>query len=208
MLGDGGTSGGPSAQHAYGLPGSYTATFVTSDGAGNSASQSRTACSRDAGDRTGAHRRPGLKGFSPLATPRQVRLGLEPMGADPVDVVRSMYEAFAAGDAERIADQLHTDVELIDPDLPGGGKFNGIDGVFDFLRLWGEPFSELHIEVEELIPIDRRVLAIVHQYGLAAASGAPVDMRDAHLWTIERGLVTRIQLFLSREAALAAAERS
>ena len=130
------------------------------------------------------------------------------MGADPVDVVRSMYEAFAAADAERIANHLHADVELIDPDLPGGGTFSGIDGVFDFLRLWGEPFSELHIDVDELIPIDHRVVAVVHQYGVAAASGAPVDMRDAHVWTVEDGLVTRIQLFLSREAALAAAERS
>lgn len=130
------------------------------------------------------------------------------MGADPVDVVRSVYEAFAAADAERIADHLHADVVLIDPDLPGGGTFNGIDGVFDFLRLWGEPFRELHIDVEELVPIDHRVVAVVHQYGVAAASAAPVDMRDAHLWTVEDGLVTRIQLFLSREAALAAAERS
>lgn len=130
------------------------------------------------------------------------------MAADPVDVVRSMYEAFAAADAERIADHLQADVELIDPDLPGGGTFNGVHGVFDFLRLWGEPFRELHIDVEELIPIDHRVVAVVHQYGVAAASGAPVDMRDAHLWTVKDGLVTRIQLFLSREAALAAAERS
>lgn len=119
-----------------------------------------------------------------------------------------MYEAFAAANAERIADHLHIDVELIDPDLPGGGAFKGIDGVFDFLRLWGEPFSELRIDVEELIPIDRRVVAVVHQYGVAAASGAPVDMRDAHLWTVEDGLVKRIQMFLSREAALAAAQGS
>jgi ketosteroid isomerase-like protein len=116
-----------------------------------------------------------------------------------------MYEAFAAADAERIADHLDPDVELIDPDLPGGGTFKGVDGVFEFLRVWGEPFSELHVDLEELIPVDRRVVAVVHQYGVAAASGAPVDMHDAHLWTVEDGLVKRIQMFLSREAALAAA---
>jgi ketosteroid isomerase-like protein len=127
---------------------------------------------------------------------------------DPVDVVRSVYEAFAAADADRIADHLHADVELIDPDLPGGGTFTGIDGVFEFLRLWGEGFSELHIDVEELIPMDDRVLAVVHQYGVGAASGVAVDIHDAHLWTVEDGLVKRIQLFLSREAALAAAQRS
>lgn len=124
---------------------------------------------------------------------------------DPVDVVRSVYEAFAAVDAEGIASRLHADVELIDPDIPGGGTFHGVDGVFDFLRLWGEPFSELHVDVEDLIPVDDRVVAVVHQYGVAAASGAPVEMHDAHLWTVENGLVTRIQFFLSREAALEAA---
>jgi ketosteroid isomerase-like protein len=40
---------------------------------------------------------------------------------DPVDVVRSVYDAFAAVDADRIADHLHADVELIDPDLPVAG---------------------------------------------------------------------------------------
>lgn len=130
-------------------------------------------------------------------------------GTDPaVDVVRSVYEAFAAADADRIAGHLHTDVELIDPDLPGGGTFSGIDGVFEFLRLWSEGFSELHVDVEEMIPMDSRVLVVVHQHGVGAASGAPVDIHDAHLWTVEDGLVKRLQLFLSREAALAAAERS
>jgi uncharacterized protein len=133
---------------------------------------------------------------------------LRSVGTDPVDIVRSVYEAFAVADADRIADHLHADVELIDPDLPGGGTFSGIDGVFEFLRLWGEGFSELHIDVEELIAMDDRVVAVVHQYGVAEASGAPVEMRDAHLWTVEDGLVKRIQLFLSRDAALAAAQSS
>jgi hypothetical protein len=61
--------------------------------------------------------------------------------------------------------------------------------VFEFLRLWGEGFSELHIEVEELIPMDDRVVAVVHQYGVAASSGAPVELRDAHVWIVEDGLV-------------------
>jgi ketosteroid isomerase-like protein len=130
------------------------------------------------------------------------------VGSDPVDVVRSVYEAFAAADADRIADHLHADVELIDPDLPGGGTFSGIAGVFEFLRLWGEGFNELHIEVEELIPMDDRVVAVVHQHGVAETSGVPVDMHDAHLWIVEDGLVKRIQLFLSRDAALTAAQSS
>jgi ketosteroid isomerase-like protein len=124
---------------------------------------------------------------------------------EPVEVVRSIYEAFAAGDRDRIAAHLDAEVELTDPDLPGGGTFHGIDGVFEFLRLWTEAFSEHHVDVEELIPVDGGVVAVVHQRGVATASGAAVDMRAAHLWTDERGLVTRIELFQSREAALAAA---
>ena len=72
-----------------------------------------------------------------------------------MDVVRSVYEAFAAADADRIAGHLHPDVELTDPDLPGGGTFHGIAGVFEFLQLWSDGFRELHVDVEELIP-DRR----------------------------------------------------
>jgi uncharacterized protein len=130
------------------------------------------------------------------------------MGSDPVDVVSSMYEAFTAGDADRIAASLHDDVELIDPDMPGGGSFNGIDGVFEFLRQWDESFSEHRVVLEELTPVDDRVVAAVHQSGVARSSGAPVDMRDAHVWTVEDGLVRRIEFFLSRDAALAAARRS
>jgi ketosteroid isomerase-like protein len=37
------------------------------------------------------------------------------------------------------------------------------------------------------------------------ASGAPVQTDVAHVWTIERGKVRRIEAFLDREAALRSA---
>lgn len=121
-------------------------------------------------------------------------------------VVRSVYEAFASADVEGIIDALADDVVLEDPDLPGGGIFSGVDSVLGFLRQWGDTFDELTVELEELIDAgDGRVVAVVHQKGVSK-TGVAVEMHDAHVWTVRDGKVARIQMFLSREAALAAAQ--
>lgn len=126
------------------------------------------------------------------------------MAGDPVALVRSKYEAFGRGDLEAGLEGLAPDVELIDPDLPEGGTFHGPDGVLRFLENWRGAFSELEIEIERIEPVGGRILVLLHQSG-SSQTGVPVELRDGHVWTVEDGVVRRIELYLTHEAALAAA---
>jgi uncharacterized protein len=120
------------------------------------------------------------------------------------EIVRAAYDAVSRADLDAVAEAVAPDVELIDPDLPGGGTFRGPDGIRRFVQQWLDAFDELQIEVERLVPAGEKVVACLHQRG-TSTSGVPVEMRDGHVWTIADGGVTRVELYLTHEAALAAA---
>ena len=126
------------------------------------------------------------------------------MSSDPITVVRGLYEAFARGDLDVAPEQLSPDVELVDLDLPEGGAFHGPAGVKRFIENWRDSFTDLQLEIERIEPVGGRVVVLLHQRG-TSASGVPVELRDGHVWTVEDGVVTRIELYLTHEAALAAA---
>lgn len=123
---------------------------------------------------------------------------------DALAIVRTAYEALSRRDLDAMVDVVAPDAVLVDPDLPGGGEFHGPSGFRRFLQQWLEAFDELDVEVEDFVAAGDRVVACVHQRGLST-SGVPVEMRDGHVWTVADGRVTRVELYLTHEAALAAA---
>lgn len=123
---------------------------------------------------------------------------------EPSALVRAAYEAVSRRDLDALGAMVGPDVEIVDPDLPGAGDFRGPRGVRQYVEQWLDAFRELEIEVERLVPAGDRVVACVHQRGMSA-SGVPVEMRDGHVWTVQGGRVTRVEMFFTHEEALAAA---
>jgi ketosteroid isomerase-like protein len=82
--------------------------------------------------------------------------------------------------------------------------FRGPEGVRQFVEQWLDAFEELDVQVERLVPIDDHIVACVHQRG-RSTSGVPVEMRDGHVWTVADGRVTRVAMYFTHDAALAAA---
>jgi ketosteroid isomerase-like protein len=92
------------------------------------------------------------------------------MVIENAELVRRLYERFNAGDFSPqglVAD----DFELYDPDLPGGGVFRGHGGLADYLGQYVEAWEEYRIEVEEVRVVGDRVVALLHQSGVARAAG-------------------------------------
>ena len=88
----------------------------------------------------------------------------------------------------------------------GVGNEVGPKGIENFVRTWIEDFSEFTLEVEEVIEADEnRVVVIQRQTGTGKASGAPVDMRTASIFTLDAGQVVRIAVFIDPAKALEAA---
>jgi ketosteroid isomerase-like protein len=88
----------------------------------------------------------------------------------------------------------------------GVGDEVGPERIVEFIRTWTEDFSDFTLEVEDVIEADEnRVVVIQRQSGTGKASGAPVDLRTASIFTLGAGQVVRIAIFLDPAKALQAA---
>jgi uncharacterized protein len=63
-------------------------------------------------------------------------------------------------------------------------------------------FGDVRSEVEEWIDTGDHVIAMVRSYGRGKRSGVPVDMLEAHLWTVRDGKLRRLQTFSTKAEAL------
>ncbi len=98
------------------------------------------------------------------------------------------------------------EVELHDrPDVPDHRVWRGHDGVRGFLAKTSEHFDPIRWQPGEMIAQGRHVIVPTHVVAYGAASGAPIELDEAQLWTFADGLVVRLQGFPDLEQAYAAA---
>jgi len=119
--------------------------------------------------------------------------------------VRRGVRAFAERGPEAVLPSLDPEVVIVDPDLPGGGTFRGRDGFLTFTKQVLEAFEDYEVEAEELFDGGDRIVVFLRHRGRGGASGAPIKLRDAQVWTIQDKRATKIVLYLDRRAALEAA---
>ena len=120
-----------------------------------------------------------------------------------VETLRRGYEALNVGDLSGVRALLHPDLEWQeDPASPEAGAHHGRDGFERFLRSWLESFDDFRIEPEEIIEDGDRLIALVYQSGKGRTSGVEVEVRIAHVWTVQDGRAVRWRSYPSRERAL------
>ena len=126
------------------------------------------------------------------------------MSRENVEVVRGLYEAWNRSGGV-------PPLELIDPAIEAE-VVDGLDltiyqghaGVSDLLESFWDLFEGHHIEVEECIPAGDAVVVTAHYYGRGRASGAEVDMRAWHVWSLRGGKAVRWRVFNTSLEALEA----
>ena len=92
-------------------------------------------------------------------------------------------------------------------DMPDPGPFRGIEGTRRFWEMWKDTFDEFHADMEEYVDADaaNAVIVMVRMVGRGKDSGVAVDTPTFPMvWTARGGQVVRMQMFTSREEALAA----
>jgi ketosteroid isomerase-like protein len=126
-----------------------------------------------------------------------------------VEVVRRVTDVM---DRESFEAALPVFVEVAHPDVvwredpawPGADTYRGLDEVrrtiFD--RLESLDFEQ---ETEELLPADDKVVALVRWHGRGRASGAQSALDLAVVYTVHDGAITKVEFYLDRAEALAAA---
>ena len=121
-----------------------------------------------------------------------------------IEVVRSVYEAMAARDFDRL-------VALIDPEfvvtqderLPWGGRHVGHEGFATFAAALTGTITSA-VTHDELFEADGDVVQVGHTRGTVNASGAAFDIPEVHRWTIRDGRAVAAHFSIDTPAMLAA----
>jgi ketosteroid isomerase-like protein len=123
-----------------------------------------------------------------------------------VEVVRRAWQHFVG--THQLAE------ELAAPDLvwdmssfrgwPEQPYYEGVEGMYAFLRDWFEPFDDLEFVVEGYHEAGDDVVTVVRQHGRARSSGVRVEMRYAVVTTVRDGLLARAKVYSEPREALSA----
>ena len=119
---------------------------------------------------------------------------------DGPGVLRGEYDDFYAElfqpDAELIVPRIYPDMEA---------SYVGIEGLKRQRLRMEEIWEELRWEPDRFIEAGGNILVLATLSGVAKQSRAPVSAPVAHFWTIEDGRARRLEVFLDRTEAFAAA---
>jgi hypothetical protein len=121
-----------------------------------------------------------------------------------IDVVRSVYEAMAAGDLDRLLELVDaTCVITQDPRLPWGGRHEGHNGLATFAaRLRGAIASS--VTTDALFAADDEVIQVGRTRGTTVDGGAEFDIPEVHRWIVRGGKVVAAHFAIDTPAMLAA----
>lgn len=125
------------------------------------------------------------------------------MSQENVELVRRGWEYFEAHGEFRAHPDFIWDVSHLG--WPDQQIYEGTDGARQFLADWTAAWDEWEMEVEDYIDAGNIVVTIVNQRGRSKASGVPVEMRFAQLWTFRDGQGIRMELYADPDEALKAA---
>jgi uncharacterized protein len=118
------------------------------------------------------------------------------------EAIEGAYEAFARDDAGAVIAMVDGDAEwAVTESLPHGGTFHGPDDVAKFFQGIAEKWSNLHLDIDQIL--DGRT----HVVGIGRAHGKLKDGRDAgygfaHVFEMSDGRITGFQEFAAPDETL------
>ncbi len=116
-----------------------------------------------------------------------------------VGAVRRSYEAFARGDLDAVVADMDPQIEWHQAQgLPHGGVYRGLEAVrraiFDPLD--DEWWDDFRAEPHELLDAGDAVVVLGRYSGRAKATGKPLDVPFAHVWSFRDGKAVLFRQFL------------
>ena len=127
------------------------------------------------------------------------------MSQENVEVVRSAFSRFNAGEREPSPELWHVDCEYIsDPRDPDPATYRGLAAITRVFRSWVDAYPDLRVEPLEIRPSGRRVFVWMRFSGHGAESGVPIDMERGQACTVEDAKIRRVEEYFDRAQALEA----
>jgi ketosteroid isomerase-like protein len=127
--------------------------------------------------------------------------------SENLDLVRSIYAAWEAGDYSRAGEWAHPEIEYVNADGPAPGSWTGAPGMAAGFRDWVTAWDGYYTEADEFRELDEgRVLVLNRSGGRGRASGLDLGEMQANgatLFHVCQGEVTRLVAYWDRDRALA-----
>ena len=118
------------------------------------------------------------------------------MADDPVDVIKTAYAAFAAGDIPTVLGLLDSEVEWIETEaehLPVRGTKVGPDQVLkEVFAVVPDYWEEFQITPYDYFSDGDTVIARGHVKATAKATGTSMDAPFVHIFSLRNGQVVRL----------------
>jgi ketosteroid isomerase-like protein len=90
------------------------------------------------------------------------------------------------------------------PELPGTNEVRGREAIRKFLVEFLGSWTEFRQEIEDVRVEGDRAALLIHLTAVGRASGAEVNTRYAHLWTVRDGLGVFVDAYRDQADALRA----
>ena len=115
-----------------------------------------------------------------------------------IDIIKGIYQAFSAGDVERVLNVLDPNVEWIESEgIPYGGIFIGREAVLNgvFLKI-GAEWDNFQADVDEFLDAGDRIVTLGFDSGTYKATGKSMRASTASVWTLKNGLVVKFVQYI------------
>lgn len=116
-------------------------------------------------------------------------------------VVDRMFAAFAQGDAEAFVGTVSDDTVWTyhGTQVIPKGTFEGKEGVRKFFKSIVEGSDILHFEPTDFIVEGNKVVVLGHEHQRVKRSGKELKQQWVQVYTVENGLITKMEEFASSE---------
>jgi ketosteroid isomerase-like protein len=128
--------------------------------------------------------------------------------ATRAETVRKLFKSFNEGRLAEgwIEETFDPEVEVLDfPDIPDRRRYEGHNGVREFMADRGENWRSTAIEVEEVREIGEAVVVLGRQKSVGAMTDVPVESAFGEVLEFDGDQIAAIKMFRSHADALEAA---
>jgi hypothetical protein len=119
------------------------------------------------------------------------------MSQQNIELVKSLYAAFAARDTNAMFSKVSEKVEIAQsPELPWGGRYSGVEGFRRFFETLTKHLNNTGLEIERYLDAGDHVVAIGRTRGTVLSNGRPFDVPLAHVWEVRDGIILSFRPFI------------
>jgi ketosteroid isomerase-like protein len=128
------------------------------------------------------------------------------MSEENVEIVGEVFSAFERGDFW-VPEYFDPNVRVVWLDVFGvQAETVGLEAMSDGMRDWLQAYDDLTLTAERIVDAGGdQVVVSAAWHGRGKTSGAPIEWRFGHLWTLHDGRVTGMVAYRELREALEAA---